>query len=101
LGEPRLALQEVDAALKVQPSASEAHNQRGMLLGGLGDLAAAVGAFERATTLDPKSALMWFNLGLTRLRLGDKAGAATALKKALDLKPDFDDAKALLAKTGR
>jgi arylsulfatase A-like enzyme/tetratricopeptide (TPR) repeat protein len=101
LGEPRLALQEVDAALQIQPNSGEAHNQRGMLLGGLGDLPAAVGAFERATTLEPKNALMWFNLGLTRLRAGDKAGAAAALRRTLDLKPDFTEAKKLLAETGR
>jgi Tfp pilus assembly protein PilF len=101
MGESRLALQEVDAALKIQPDASEAHNQRGMLLGGLGNLAAAAGAFERAATLDPKNALMWFNLGLTRLRSGDNAGAAAALRRALDLRPDFTDAKKLLAETGR
>jgi arylsulfatase A-like enzyme/tetratricopeptide (TPR) repeat protein len=101
LGEPRLALQEVDAALKIHADSGEAHNQRGMLLGGSGDLASAVAAFERAATLDPKNALVWFNLGLTKLRTGDKAGAASALRKALDLKPDFDDAKRLLAETGR
>ncbi len=35
-GDPRLALAETDAALKIRPDSADAHNQRGMLLGGLG-----------------------------------------------------------------
>jgi choline-sulfatase len=101
LGQPKLALQEVDAGLKLRPESGEAHNQRGMLLGGLGDFKAAAAAFEKATALDPKSATTWFNLGLARLRSGDKSGAATALKQALELKPDFADARAMLAEAGR
>jgi tetratricopeptide (TPR) repeat protein len=96
LGLPKLALQEVDAALKLQDDA-DAHNQRGMLLGGMGDFGAASAAFERATTLDPKNATTWFNLGLARMRGGNKTAAAVAFRKALALKPGFEDARKMLS----
>jgi arylsulfatase A-like enzyme/tetratricopeptide (TPR) repeat protein len=101
LGLPKLALPEVDAALKVRPENADAHNQRGMLLGGLGDFAAAADAFERATALDPQNAMTWFNLGLARMRAGNRAGAATALRKAIAIQPAFEDAKKLLADVER
>jgi arylsulfatase A-like enzyme/tetratricopeptide (TPR) repeat protein len=100
LGQPKLALQEVDAALKLHDDA-EAQNQRGMLLGGLGDFNAAASAFERSTGLDPKNATTWFNLGLARMRAGDKTAAAAAFRKALALKPGFEDAKKFLAEVER
>ena len=100
LGLPKLALQEVDAALKIHEDA-DAHNQRGMLLGGLGDFTAAGAAFERATSLEPQNATTWFNLGLARMRAGNKPAAAAAFRKALALKPGFEDAKKLLGEVER
>jgi choline-sulfatase len=99
--QPRLALQEVDAALKLRPDDGETHNQRGMLLGGLGDNAGAAQAFERASALEPGNEMIWFNLGLVRLRAGDKAAAAVAFRRALALKPGFTDARNMLGATQR
>jgi arylsulfatase A-like enzyme/Tfp pilus assembly protein PilF len=101
MGEPRLALAEVDAALKQDRESSDAHNQRGMLLGGLGANAAAAAAFERASSLAPKDPIIWFNLGLVRLRAGNRPAAAAAFRKALELKPDFEDARKMAAEAAR
>ena len=101
LGEPRLALAETDAALKARPDSGDAHNQRGMLLGGLGDNAGAASAFERAAALEPKNERIWFNLGLARLRAGNRAAAAAAFRQALAVKPDFEDARKMLADAER
>ncbi len=100
-GNARAALQEVDAALDIAPASAEAHNQRGMLLGGLGSFADAAAAFERSTTLEGGNPLSWFNLGLARLRAGNKVGAAAAFRKTLALKPDFSEARKLLGEATR
>ena len=53
--------------------------------------------FERALAVDPRSTMTLNGLGLTRLSLGDRAGAAAAFKESLRLdghQPDI--AKALL-----
>jgi Tfp pilus assembly protein PilF len=100
-GDVALALHEVDAALEMRPDAADAHNQRGMLLGGAGRFREAVGAFERATALSSRNAQFWYNLGLARFRAGDRPGAAAALRRTLALKPDFADARTLLAEVER
>ncbi len=101
MGQPRLALQEVDAALRLQPESGDAYNQRGMLLGGLGDNAGAAAAFARAAALSATDPLIWFNLGLARLRSGERSAAVTAFRKALELKPDFEDARKMAAEAAR
>ena len=72
-----------------------------MLLGGLGSFADAAAAFERSTTLEGGNPLSWFNLGLARLRAGNKVGAAAAFRKTLALKPDFSEARKLLGEATR
>ncbi|MCX6553041.1 MAG: sulfatase-like hydrolase/transferase, partial [Acidobacteria bacterium] len=96
-GDATHALGEVDAAIALRPGEAGAHNQRGMLLGGAGRFPDAAAAFERASRLDPGNAQFWFNLGLARYKAGDRKAAAEALRRALTVKPDFGDARTLLA----
>ena len=91
------AIAEVNAALAIRPDAADAHNQRGMLLGGAGRFPDAAVAFERASKLAPGNPQSWFNLGLARFRAGDRRAAAEALRRALAIKPDFGEARKLLA----
>jgi arylsulfatase A-like enzyme/tetratricopeptide (TPR) repeat protein len=91
------ALDEVDAALALHPDQADAHNQRGMLLGGAGRFADAAAAFDRASSLAPGNPQFWFNLGLARYRTGDRQSSAQALRRALRIKPDFGEARELLA----
>ena len=98
LGDLSRALAEVDAALGLRPDSGDAYNQRGMLLGGAGRFADAEVAFERASRLLPQDPQIWFNLGLARFRAGNAKAAAEAVRHALVLKPDFDDARKLLAR---
>jgi tetratricopeptide (TPR) repeat protein len=97
-GEAARAIAEVEAALALRPGDAGAHNQRGMLFGGAGRFADAAAAFERASTLEPGNAQFWFNLGLARYQAGDRKASAEALRRALANKPDFGEARALLAK---
>lgn len=96
-GDVTRALGEADAAVALRPNDAGAHNQRGMLLGGAGRFPEAAAAFERATRLEPAHAQFWFNLGLARHQAGDRKASADALRRALAIKPDFGEARALLA----
>ena len=53
------------------------------------DLKKAVNEFELAVALSPYNYLLWLDLGRARERIGDQAGAERALRKALDLAPDY------------
>jgi tetratricopeptide (TPR) repeat protein len=57
--------------------------------------------FERAIAADPKSTMALNGLGLTRLSLGDKAGAGAALKQSLRIDPSQKDIAQALAGIGR
>ncbi len=96
-GDVARAIGEVDAALALRPDEGDAHNQRGMLLGGAGRFPDAAAAFERASTLAPGNPQFWFNLGLARYRAGDRRASAEALHRALAIKPNFGEARTLLA----
>ena len=54
-------------------------------------------ALERCLALQPQFAEAWNNLGLARKNQGDLAGAAAALKTALEQTPPSDPANASLA----
>src|SRR6266404_5549751 len=48
--------------------------------------------YRRALQVDPRYAPAWHRLGLTRLRMGDARGAATALRRTMELDASNDDA---------
>ncbi len=52
--------------------------------------------FEKARQIDPGEPDYWFNVGLGEYLLGDWGAAARALREALRLEPDAQDARALL-----
>jgi len=62
-----------------------------------GRQAEALPYFERARAADPRSTMVLNGLGLTRLALGDKAGAGAALRKSLRLDPSQQDIARTLA----
>jgi len=76
------------AILDVVPQSTEAAARLGRLAWEDGDYAAAVTLLERAAAGDA-TASVWFDLGLARQDLRDYHGAATAYRKALELKPDL------------
>jgi tetratricopeptide (TPR) repeat protein len=79
------------AILDVIPKHTEAAARLGRLAFEDGDLALAASMLERAVTGEvPPS--VWFDLGLVRQDLRDHAAAATAYRKAIELKPDYAEA---------
>lgn len=56
----------------------------------------AIAAFKRAIDLSPEFSFAYFNLGLCYLRLGLKGQAEEALRRALELDPNNQEARRLL-----
>lgn len=55
------------------------------------DQARSLDEYERVAALSPNNYLCWLELGRARERSGDRAGAELALKRALDLAPNYAD----------
>src|SRR4051812_11355138 len=53
------------------------------------DLPKSLAEFEQATVLSPYDFRLWFELGKARERNGDTEGAEKALRKALELAPNY------------
>ena len=74
------------------------------LAGGLassGRAAEAVPYFERALAAGPRTTMALNGLGLTRLELGDRAGAAAAFRESLRLDPEQPNVADTLRDLGR
>jgi tetratricopeptide (TPR) repeat protein len=79
------------AILEVVPQNTEAAARLGRLAWEDGDHATAAALLERAASADAPASV-WFDLGLARQDLRDYRGAATAYRKAIELKPDHAEA---------
>jgi tetratricopeptide (TPR) repeat protein len=79
------------AILKVIPEHQEAASRLGRLAWEDGDHAGAIALLERAVAVEAPASV-WFDLGLARQDLHDPNGAATAYRKACDIKPDHAEA---------
>ena len=64
---------------------------RGHELFQAGDFQQAARLLERAVAFDATNAQAWLELGLSRLENGDVAGGEEALKRALELDPDYEE----------
>ena len=62
-----------------------------------GDYASARTSFEAAAKKNPKNYEVFLNLGLSCEKLGDKTAAEAAYKKALEIKPDLENASTELS----
>jgi tetratricopeptide (TPR) repeat protein len=81
---PLIALRQAERALKVDPGAADTEHARGLALGRLGRLEAALDAFEAATALDPANPWPWFDLGRAALEAGRAEAAAEAFRRAAE-----------------
>jgi len=80
------------AAILIRPSDPTATALRvAVQLEEQGKLALAAHAYREILSQDPKSTLAWTNLGNAEMRLGRKAAAEEAFRKALELQPDAAD----------
>lgn len=87
-------LAQVDAI--TDPKYKHIFNEFGIKLRQVGMYAEAVNHYERALKLEPGDENLWFNLARALFEGGAKDKAGLALKKALQINPDFAEAKLLL-----
>jgi tetratricopeptide (TPR) repeat protein len=80
------------AILKVVPHNAEAAARLGRLAWEDGDTAGASALLERAAAGDDVASSLWFDLGLVRQDLHDHTGAASAYRRAIEIKPDHAEA---------
>lgn len=88
---------EMERAIRMRPEDALYHNTLGTILGGAGELDAAIHALRHACELRPGLADAWYNLGLMLVRAVRNREAADALRKSVSLDPENMDARALLA----
>src|SRR5260370_41651304 len=69
----------------------------GMSLHVAGRKREAIPELEQAVKLDPQMAPAWLFLGTTRLQLGETVAAVKALRTVLELQPDQQQARQMLA----
>jgi Flp pilus assembly protein TadD len=79
--------------------------QRARALTARGDLAAALEVLEEAVRVEPRSAPVWFEIGVVLAKQGEAEEAVDAFDHATDLEPRFAEAHfhkgLLLAELGR
>lgn len=80
-----LAMEDYDAALKLNPSLAPAWLDKGNLLYASGDCTSAVDAYSRAIEADASLGSAWYNRGLAYLRLGNRVQAFADLRRAGEL----------------
>ncbi|WP_374943534.1 tetratricopeptide repeat protein [Sphingomonas sp.] len=80
---------EVAAASAATPATSHDYGERASLFVGRGMRKEAVADYGKAIELDPGSVWAWSNRAITRIQLGDLAGARTDLDKAAAIDPAY------------
>ncbi len=91
------SLDHLNRAVELDPDFGEGHTLLGNALEARDDWKAAAAHYERAARLDPQLALTWYNLGAARTKLGDFAGGAECLARAVERAPAYAPYRRALA----
>ncbi|OAY64751.1 tetratricopeptide repeat protein 33 [Ananas comosus] len=87
------ALGKWEAALNLMPDSAVLHEQKAQVLLELGDAWNALRASTRATQLKPSWPEAWVTLGRAQLNYGEPDSSIESFDKALEIKPDYEEAK--------
>jgi tetratricopeptide (TPR) repeat protein len=85
IGQPRLALEDADEALRLDERLAVAIAERSYALAKLGEYDEAFERVKHATDLEPKSAAAWQYRGELEMHRGDPDAALVSLTRALEL----------------
>jgi serine/threonine protein kinase/Tfp pilus assembly protein PilF len=97
LGRLPEAIASLKELLKHDPKHVMAHIMLGHYYAGQEQYKDALKEFQEATTLDPKNAVAFYNLGTMRLKLGDQMKAVEDLETCIKLDKNFAQAHNTLA----
>lgn len=97
LRRPDLAVQRFDRILKLDPSLASAHGNRASALHAAGLRTEALMGYAGALALDPAFVEVWSNRGELLLHMRELSAARASLRKALELSPEYPDARWNLA----
>lgn len=100
-GRPCGAEAQYRAVLRENERTHAAWNNLGLILMRTNRTQEAIRALERAVALNPKSAVYRNNLGAAYERAGQIAKARTLYQEALQLDPNFEDARKNLERLKR
>ena len=84
-------------AARLAPRSAKAHLNLGIVLQALADDAGAIACYQRALDLDPASPYVGYNFGKLRYERGAHREAEQLLRQALRTRPDFPEARVMLA----
>lgn len=85
------ALTSFNKIIKIKPQDPKANNNIGLVLYKKRDFQKAKKFFEISINSDPASAIVYWNLSLTQMRLNNVSGALKALEKAAELDSGYKD----------
>lgn len=97
-GKTDSAITEFRAALRLRPDFAEAYNDLGVALANRGDRDGAIEAFLNAVRAKPTQAPSHYNVAVLLAAKGDTAAARSHLELALQIDPDYADARNELGK---
>ena len=95
-GDANKALSSAHEAQPLDPDNAEILDVLGAAQLAANENSQALSTYSRLVTLQPKSPLALFRLATAQNAMGSFAAASLSLKKALELKPDYLEAKVLL-----
>lgn len=96
-GNKAAAMTELESAVALEPAFTRAWYNLGLLRAESGDLESAISALRKAEAANPNSPEPPFARATLHLRRGEHEAARKAAQRALDIDPDYQPAKQILA----
>lgn len=89
-----------ERGLAANPTDLHLYNRLGIAYRKQKKYSSAVANYEQAIRIDPGSENLYYNLGRAHFENGNREKAGVAMRKAIEIYPDFDEAKQFIAKLG-
>jgi len=86
------AIADYNKAIELNPSYTNAYNNRGNAKHTLEDYYGAITDYNKSIEIDPNDAVAYYNRGNSKNKLKDYNGSITDFNKAIELEPDLASA---------